>query len=75
MVSVAEHDTIMIERATVIHGRDGGHCITLPCCGETIFVPARRDRIAVCRSCHRDLTDVQDVGSADPPVCVWCYTA
>jgi len=62
-----------IEYATVIHGDDGSHEVSLPCCGETVHLP-RVDRTLVCQSCHRELTDHEEIAGTDPVICVFCYT-
>ena len=65
---------VRVEQATVIHGEDGGHVITLPCCGETVYVRSEKTA-TVCRSCHREITSLDDLASLDPVICVFCYTA
>jgi hypothetical protein len=65
---------VSVELATVIHGEDGGHVITLPCCGETVYVRPK-EHARICRSCHREIVDTEDLASADPAICVSCYTA
>jgi hypothetical protein len=65
---------VSVHQATVIHAQDGRHIIALPCCGETVYVKSGR-HATVCQSCHREITGDDDLASADPNICVSCYTA
>jgi hypothetical protein len=66
--------TVSVHQATVIHTEDGRHIITLPCCGETVYVKSTGPT-TICRSCHREIAHAEDLASSNPAICVTCYTA
>jgi len=65
--------TLTLEHVPVIHVENGDHCIILPCCGKTLLLPAELEPV-VCRSCHREISDNDDLAS-ESLVCARCYTA
>ena len=61
-------------QGSIVRLEDGAYRISLPEYGEVIVVPPK-DRLPVCRSCHRELTDIEEIALADPFICVRCYTS
>lgn len=56
----------------VVQLENGTYQVSLPGYGEVIFV-LRRQPVAICCSCHRELDGADELATTDPNVCRRCY--
>ena len=63
---------VRTENASVVRLENGTYRLSLPGYGEVV-IALPEEPVHICRSCHRELTDTDEIALTVPTVCVRCY--